>query len=76
MEWLIYNNSDDLTQIFVGILLILAMTFVIGLNIYYFIKELKIFCKHKNKTETFRCYQDRYVREVCDNCGKVICSDL
>jgi hypothetical protein len=36
----------------------------------------KMFCKHKNKTEIFRCYQDRYVSEVCNNCGKVIYSDL
>jgi len=36
----------------------------------------KMFCKHKNKTEIFRCYQDRYVIEVCNDCGKVIYSDL
>jgi hypothetical protein len=36
----------------------------------------KMFCKHKNKTEIFRCYQDRYVSEVCNDCGKVIYSDL
>lgn len=36
----------------------------------------KMFCKHKSKTEIFRCYQDRYVSEVCNDCGKVIYSDL
>ena len=36
----------------------------------------KMFCKHKNKTEIFRCYQDRHVRELCNDCGKVIYSDL
>ena len=36
----------------------------------------KMFCKHKNKTEIFRCYQDRYVSGVCNDCGKVIYSDL
>jgi len=36
----------------------------------------KMFCKHKDKTELHRCYQDRYVSELCNNCGKVIYSDL
>jgi hypothetical protein len=36
----------------------------------------KMFCKHKNKTEIFRCYQEGYVSEVCNDCGKVIYSDL
>ena len=36
----------------------------------------KMFCKHKDKTELHRCYQERYVSEVCNNCGKVIYSDL
>ena len=36
----------------------------------------KMFCKHKDKTEIYRCYQDRYVSEVCNDCGKVIYSDL
>ena len=36
----------------------------------------KMFCKHKDKTEIFRCYQDRYVRELCNDCVKVIYSDL
>jgi len=36
----------------------------------------KIFCKHKKKTEIFRCYQDRYVSEVCNDCCKIIYSDL
>lgn len=36
----------------------------------------KMFCKHINKTETIRCFQDRYVTEICNNCGKVIYSDL
>jgi hypothetical protein len=36
----------------------------------------KIFCKHKDRTELHRCYQDRYVSEVCNNCRKVIYSDI
>lgn len=36
----------------------------------------KIFCKHKSKTELHRYYQDRYVSYVCNDCGKVIYTDL
>jgi hypothetical protein len=36
----------------------------------------KMFCKHKDKTELHRCYQERYVSELCNDCGKVIYSDL
>jgi len=37
MEWLVYENSDESTQIFVGVLLILSITFVIGANIYFWV---------------------------------------
>jgi len=37
MEWLVYENSDEATQIFVGVLLILSITFVIGANIYFWV---------------------------------------
>jgi len=37
MTWLVYENADEATQIFVGVLLILAITFVIGVNIYFWI---------------------------------------
>ena len=36
----------------------------------------KMFCKHKKRTELHRCYQERYVSEVCDNCRTVIYSDI
>jgi hypothetical protein len=39
MEWLIYKNSDEATQIFVGVLLILVTTFVIGANIYFWVSN-------------------------------------
>lgn len=35
-----------------------------------------IFCKHNNKKEIFICYQDRYVKEKCNNCDKIIYSDI
>ncbi len=44
MEWLIQKNIDGVTQIFVSALLILAIMFVIGANIFYVIKD-----KRKNK---------------------------
>jgi len=37
MEWLVYENSDEATQIFVGVLLILSITFVIIANIYFWV---------------------------------------
>jgi hypothetical protein len=37
MEWLVYENSNESTQIFVGILLIISIVFVIGANIYFWI---------------------------------------
>jgi len=47
MEYLVYTNSDDATQIFVGILLIVGIAIVIGANIYYWISDL--IKKYKNK---------------------------
>ena len=39
MTWLVYENADESTQIFVGILLILAITFVVGANIYFWVSD-------------------------------------
>jgi hypothetical protein len=37
----------------------------------------RLFCKHKHRTELFVDYQqDRYIMEKCNDCGKIICSDL
>lgn len=36
----------------------------------------KKFCRHESTTEFFRCYQDRYVIEDCQNCGKRLYIDL
>jgi len=48
MEWLVYKNSDEATQIFVGVLLILSIVFVIGANIYFWITD-KIKNSKQNK---------------------------
>lgn len=37
---------------------------------------LNLFCKHKNKKTLFICYQDRYIKEQCIECNKIIYSDL
>ena len=37
--WLIYENADESTQIFGGVLWILAITFVISVNIYIWISD-------------------------------------
>jgi hypothetical protein len=39
MIWLIYENADEPTQIFAGVILITSMVFLIGANIYFWIKE-------------------------------------
>ena len=39
-------------------------------------KILKLFCKHNHKIELYRCYQDRYVKDKCTNCGKIFYEDL
>jgi len=39
MEWLIYENSDDATKVFVGVLLIVAIAFVIVINVYYWVSD-------------------------------------
>jgi hypothetical protein len=39
MPWVIYDSADEPTQIFVGILLILSMVFLGGINLYFWIKE-------------------------------------
>jgi hypothetical protein len=44
MEWLVYENTDSSTQIFVGVILITSIIVLVGLNIYYWLKNL-----NKNK---------------------------
>jgi FlaG/FlaF family flagellin (archaellin) len=39
MTWLVYENADESTQIFIGVLLILAITVVIGANIYFWVYD-------------------------------------
>lgn len=36
----------------------------------------KMFCKHKDRTELYRCYQERYAKDVCNDCGKIIYEDI
>ena len=36
----------------------------------------KMFCKHTSRKELHRCYQERYVKDVCNNCGKIIYEDI
>jgi len=35
-----------------------------------------LFCKHKNKVEIYRDYQDRFSNFSCPDCGKIIWGDL
>lgn len=35
-----------------------------------------LFCRHDKKKETYRCYQDRFVIEKCENCQRLFYSDL
>lgn len=37
--YLIYDNSDELTQLFVGVLLIIFLTYIISANFYYWVKD-------------------------------------
>jgi hypothetical protein len=39
MPWVIYNSAGEATQIFAGILVILSMIFLMGANLYFWIKE-------------------------------------
>lgn len=39
MTWLIYENADEATQIFVGVLVIASIVFLMGANLYFWIKE-------------------------------------
>lgn len=39
MTWLVFENSDDKTQLFISIILILFISFIILGNIYFWIKE-------------------------------------
>lgn len=39
MTWLIYDNADESTQIFAGVLVIVSMVFLIGVNAYFWLKE-------------------------------------
>lgn len=37
MEWLVYENSDEATQTFIGVIIIISIILVIVANIYYWI---------------------------------------
>ena len=39
MVWYFYTNADESLQIFFGILLIIAIVFLLFANIYFFISE-------------------------------------
>ena len=39
MTWLIYQNSDEMTQLFFGVLVILAMIFLIVVNVYFWVRD-------------------------------------
>lgn len=39
MTWVVYNSADESTQIFVGIILILAITVIVGANIYFWVSD-------------------------------------
>jgi|LakMenEpi03Aug12_release.lakeMendotaPanAssembly.Ray.scaffolds.fasta_scaffold246852_4 hypothetical protein len=39
MVWYFYTNADESLQIFIGILLIIAIVFLLFANIYFFISE-------------------------------------
>ena len=39
MTWVVYKNSSDALQVFIGILLIASILFIACANIYYSIKD-------------------------------------
>lgn len=39
MAWVVYENSDELTQVFVGVFLLLVLTTMFGLAAIFWIKE-------------------------------------
>lgn len=41
MNWLIYKNTPESTQLFIGLLLIAALLFITGANIYFWILKIK-----------------------------------
>lgn len=64
MTWYIYNNADEQTQIFVGILLILAILFVMISGLYFWIKG--------KKKKKFKIGDDVVVISIQDNpVGKI-----
>lgn len=36
----------------------------------------QVTCPHIHKKEMFRSYPDRYIKEKCNDCGKIIWSEL
>lgn len=47
MTWLLYENADEATQVFVGVILIFSITFVVGANIYFWISDKIKYTKQK-----------------------------
>ncbi len=39
MAWYFYQNADEPTQIFIGIVLIAAVVFLIGANLFFWIQN-------------------------------------
>jgi len=39
MTWLVYDNSDEATQVFVGTIVMLVMLFVFGVSAYYWVSD-------------------------------------
>jgi len=39
MVWLVYENSDEITQLFAGCLIILGMTVVLLGSLYFWVRE-------------------------------------
>lgn len=37
---------------------------------------MKKYCNHENKTEKFKCYEDRYIEYWCDDCQSFIFEDM
>lgn len=40
------------------------------------LKIKQYFCKHTDRQEIYRSYQDRFVQNVCKECGKIIYEDI
>jgi uncharacterized protein YpmB len=53
MNWIFYDNADESTQIFIGVLLILFITIIIVANVFFWLadKIKSLFNKTKNKSQ-------------------------